>query len=396
MTIAMKTKLLIHLAKDRNGGEFRRIARLSKDSDQVLQTNTVELVFLPLRLLRNVKSLKANPLGSRVILLPVLLPFTRFKIVGRINHAISVLLAKSIAKRVKPDYLWGETLGGNSIAVSLQGNWKYIADFHGASPEESYYFRPNKNALERSNNIEGKVVNKADVLVVQSTAMKSHLIKKHQLRPDRILVYNCGVNTDLFDFHRSNISEIRKELGYADSDVVFLYAGGTNKWQMLYETLDIYKCVEEKASNVRCLMLIQGDTTPLEDYCNRNKISTVRFLKNVQYDNVYKYLSIANFGWLLREDIILNQVASPTKLGEYLSCGLRVVTTSVINNWTWLDEKDAIVVPLGDNDKAAGIIYNHLFLNSDISSREKMRTIAINNLSTNNDYSRLSEMKLLV
>ena len=43
----MRTKLLIHYAKDRNGGEFRRIARLSKDSDKVLGSDTVELVFLP-------------------------------------------------------------------------------------------------------------------------------------------------------------------------------------------------------------------------------------------------------------------------------------------------------------------------------------------------------------
>ena len=44
----MKKKLLVHFATDRNGGEFRRIARLSKDSDKCLECTTIELLFLPI------------------------------------------------------------------------------------------------------------------------------------------------------------------------------------------------------------------------------------------------------------------------------------------------------------------------------------------------------------
>lgn len=392
----MRTKLLIHYAKDRNGGEFRRIARLSKDSDKVLGSDTVELVFLPIRYLFSLKGFKKNELGSRLILLPVLFPFTRFLFVKKLNHALAGLFAKYFYNRIKPDVVWGETLAGNSIAVTIKGPHKYIADFHGASPEESYYYSPNKEHLQYSNTLEAEVVNKADYLVVQSYAMKHHLIEKYLLQSsDKIVVYHCGVDTILFDYNKTNRTELRQQLGYSNNDIVFVYAGGTNKWQMLDYTLEVFGQVSHCLPNAKCLMLIQGDISFYENYCSNNNIKNVRFLSNVPYDKVRDYLSICDYSWLLREDIILNRVASPTKLGEYLSCGLVVVTTDVVNSWDWLDNDKAVIVPLIDPVSAAHIIKEKIedYNNLEITKKE-MREIAISTLSTEKDFKSLSQIAI--
>jgi hypothetical protein len=44
--------------------------------------------------------------------------------------------------------------------------------------------------------------------------------------------------------------------------------------------------------------------------------------------NVAGMLAICDHGIMVREDTITNRVASPTKFGEYLSAGLRVITSA--------------------------------------------------------------------
>ena len=48
---------------------------------------------------------------------------------------------------------------------------------------------------------------------------------------------------------------------------------------------------------------------------------------------VYKYLNAADVAFLLRDDVVLNRVASPTKLAEYMFCGLPIISTNVSTYW---------------------------------------------------------------
>lgn len=389
----MKKKLLIHMAKDRNGGEFRRIARLSKDSDLILGTDTYELVFLPVRLIRCLPSLRNNQLGVKLYLLPCLLPFTRFRIVLKINNVIARMVAKCIYHKLKPDVVWGETLGGNTIAVTLPAQ-KYIADFHGASPEESNYFRPNSDGLRKSNLMEKEVLNKADAIVVQSLAMKEHLIKKHkEVNANKIVVYHCGVDADMFDYRKVDVHVKRAEFGFADSDIIFSYIGGTNKWQMLYPTLDVFHAVKQFLPKAKMQLILQGDSAPYSEYCKNKGIQDVIIVQNVPFDHVYERISISDFAWLLRENIILNQVASPTKLGEYLSCGQIIITTDVVDSWSWLNRQDVIVIDPLSPKASAVVILDYIHEHENYSAfKPKMRALGVNNLSSEKDRNRLKDL----
>lgn len=52
--------------------------------------------------------------------------------------------------------------------------------------------------------------------------------------------------------------------------------------------------------------------------CNMNNV----ILDSVFPEELYKYYSIAHYGFLLRDDHVLNEVAAPTKLTEYLYYGI--------------------------------------------------------------------------
>ena len=49
---------------------------------------------------------------------------------------------------------------------------------------------------------------------------------------------------------------------------------------------------------------------------------------------VSKYLGVGNYGLLIREKSITNLVASPVKFAEYLACGLNVIISEGIGDYS--------------------------------------------------------------
>ena len=55
---------------------------------------------------------------------------------------------------------------------------------------------------------------------------------------------------------------------------------------------------------------------------------------NVNPDEVFDYLCIADYGWLVREQSITNRVASPVKFAEYLISGLKILISENLGDYT--------------------------------------------------------------
>ena len=70
------------------------------------------------------------------------------------------------------------------------------------------------------------------------------------------------------------------------------------------------------------------------------------FLTNVSHEDVNGFLNASDIGILLRENDTLNKVASPGKLGEYLSSGLNILTTKHIGLYSkvMMNDKVGIIV----------------------------------------------------
>ena len=63
-------------------------------------------------------------------------------------------------------------------------------------------------------------------------------------------------------------------------------------------------------------------------------------IKSIPHNEVCGYLNAADAAFLLRDNIIMNSVAFPTKLAEYTAAGLPVITTDVAMEW--IEEKNII------------------------------------------------------
>lgn len=387
-------KLLIHFAKDRNSGEFRRIVRLDNDSNKILGSETIELVFLPLYMIRKTKEFYKSKIGTRIIVCPVRLPFVRFSFIARANRIIESICIRIVKAIYKPDIIWSETLSAGAPVIGITG-FK-VADFHGDVIDEASYQGASESTLALLAKWQQNILDVANVIVVQSEEMKRHIIDRYKADDKKVIIYHCGVNTDLFDYTQVDILQIKKNLGISESDIVFVYTGGDQPWQMLHKTLLIFREIQRMMPQCKFLILLQGDKEALLEYCKDNNITNVQILQNIAFKDVYKYLSLANFAWLLRENIQLNRVASPTKLGEYLACGQIVITTKVAHSWEWLPTEDIVLVNPEDYTNAAISVIQKLESVKDFTAEKiKMRELALNNLSSRKDTASLSTIGTL-
>ena len=92
-----------------------------------------------------------------------------------------------------------------------------------------------------------------------------------------------------------------------------------------------------------------------QDHCiakefieNLNLKDNDYLLLNVPHEEVNGFLNASDLGILLREDHTLNKVASPGKLGEYLSTGLTVLTTKHIGLYSKEMMKNNVGVLIDD------------------------------------------------
>ena len=113
---------------------------------------------------------------------------------------------------------------------------------------------------------------------------------------------------------------------------------------------------------------------------NKLKLKYTRHLKKTEFieanpSEVYEYLVTSNFGILLRDNNLINNVASPLKFAEYLSAGLPVVVSSGVGDTEEIIENYNVGSIVRNNDyKSAASRINELLSDRDIG--KKCMTVA--------------------
>lgn len=120
------------------------------------------------------------------------------------------------------------------------------------------------------------------------------------------------------------INKMRGEHGIQDDDVVFVYSGSFAGWQGEAQMIDFARNRVSVNGREKFLFLSKESASLnklIKEFPNR--ISRIF----VSPQDVRKMLVLADYALLFRDDRITNQVASPTKFAEYLSCGLPVLVS---------------------------------------------------------------------
>ena len=193
-------------------------------------------------------------------------------------------------------------------SVSKDAGVIKLYDFHGVVPEELLLMERDKEADYYSQK-ESELVQNANYIITANQAMWDHISMKYPKCTARFIIMPMN-NDDNNQEEKPSTEAIERE----DKKPVVIYSGGLQKWQLIPEMQDAI-CKERNecefhiyVSDPDEFMRHWGDREAPDDWEITTKTAE-------EMKEVYRH---AQYGFVLRDDIVVNNVACPTKIIDYI------------------------------------------------------------------------------
>ncbi|MCT7551042.1 glycosyltransferase [Aliarcobacter butzleri] len=203
----------------------------------------------------------------------------------------------------------------------------------GVIPEESLMRNNSKLRFRILSFLERLSLNISDRHIFVSDYMVNFYKEKYKIKSKNYVVIPCSS-----DLIYTGVEKIKNS---------FCYIGGLSKWQKIGEALKIYSDIQNKLDNSEFHLItrdIEQAKVIIDKYENIKSKIKIYSLDNRK--EIEETLSKMEFGFLLREDVPVNNVSSPIKLAEYLSCDVNVIISDSVYSYASYikDYKAGIVV----------------------------------------------------
>lgn len=196
----------------------------------------------------------------------------------------------------------------------LSANCIKILDFHGVVPEEFRLYDWNVLAFQFED-FERQAVLGANVILCVTDQMKEHLVKKYGVDRQRLITFPIFIGQALKSKRLKNDVIIIK--GETQKFPRLVYAGGNHKWQKIEQMVDFLVSIHTKID----FTILTPDPETVRDLLVRAGMSKEKAEESVFSAEAEQLATIYNkseYGIALRDDSIVNRVACPTKIIEYL------------------------------------------------------------------------------
>ncbi|KAF2334161.1 glycosyltransferase family protein [Flavobacterium ginsenosidimutans] len=197
-------------------------------------------------------------------------------------------------------------------------NKKIILDVHGAVPDEKRMEGDIKMA-DYYETFERKCFEKISTAIFVTEAMEKHYKTKYSDFNFEAINFGIIPENLVGNYEVDNgkeTEEIIKKIDLKESDILVIYSGGLHVWQNIDEMLDLITS-KINDQNIVYLLLV-NDKTNMIKKLNERSINKRIFVDSVLPDKLKYYYNLADYGFVLRDDNVVNRVANPTKLIEYL------------------------------------------------------------------------------
>lgn len=135
----------------------------------------------------------------------------------------------------------------------------------------------------------------------------------------------------------------------------FVYAGSMDGWQCFDETVATFVKIKKKLPHATFTVLTAAKevaSSVLQRYGVEAEI------KYVSHDKVDEELRKYKYGFIIREDNVVNRVATPTKLNSYMANGIIPVYSDVIGAFKGRISNLKYTVPLGKNGSGLSALFD--------------------------------------
>lgn len=233
----------------------------------------------------------------------------------------SIIESDKIIDIYRYKYIFVMSAKWSSIVRLLNPTAKIVTWYQGLGSEESLMLTGSRKKMYIWNFLEKISLETSWINIFVSSAMVDYYENKFTKVKNKFIMpcFNKKLNL-------ASINQIEK---YETPS--FVYAGSLDKWQCVEETLYLYKKFEESFPNAS-ITLLTKNRKEAEVYLKKFKINnfTIKFVPLEKLDHElgkYKY------GFLIRQNHIVNNVATPTKMNSYVANGLIPIYTDVISDF---------------------------------------------------------------
>lgn len=173
--------------------------------------------------------------------------------------------------------------------------------------------------------LEAKFLAEADHIVTLTYRAKLELEKRNTMVAPVTVIPTC-VDLDTFHLQTSQPSD-------SPRPIVFVYSGSIGTWYLLGEMLEFYRRARRRFPDSRFLLLTRGDVAVVRQEMARRGVPAEWVIyESAEYREVPKWLTTAHVGLAFYRSGYSRMATCPTKVGEYLACGLPVVVNQGVGD----------------------------------------------------------------
>lgn len=198
---------------------------------------------------------------------------------------------------------------------------KLYLDAHGVVPDEVSYYSGNKIFGSYLSFVEKKVFKISKGTICVTNEMISHFKEKYPESNTNYCLFNI-VPSNLDILPETELKAEKKK----DDYINIIYSGGIAKWQNIELMLDVINKAAN-TSKIKFTFLV-NNIDYVKKLVREKNYQTPIEITSVFPDQLKSYYAKADYAFILREDDIINRVANPTKLIEYLAYGIIPIVKS--------------------------------------------------------------------
>lgn len=235
----------------------------------------------------------------------------------------------------------------------------FFYDARAASAEENKYItikqqdftRHNFQIIANAYYLEYQTILAANKIFTVSNVLMNYYINTFAAEKTKFINYPCLSNEDKFFYDSDVRLKTRFELGIDEKTLVFIYSGGiSNEWHVSKQMFAFFNKMNKCEKNLLFLCLIKNIAEIENVIVQFPALKEKLRIFSVPNNEVYKYLNAADYGILFRENTIMNNVASPTKFAEYILCGLPVLISEGVGDYSTFTIENEVGVLLKESE----------------------------------------------
>jgi glycosyltransferase involved in cell wall biosynthesis len=262
----------------------------------------------------------------------------------RIDEHIETRL-KALIEKEKPDLIYERSCYGMGAGMRAAEKFgiRYVVEMNAPYPEEKAKMQGSSLLRFIGTRHEKKQVLHAYKTIVVSSAMKSYLIQKTGVHPDKIVIVANAVNPQHITPNKLLQEKIRQRFSIQPTHTVIGFVGSIFPYHGVDLMIEAFAALEKQNEALRMLIVGDGEIVPdlQKHVCDLNLQHKIHFTGNVPHSEVYDYLSLMDIAVMARS----NWYGSPVKIFEYGAMQKAIIAPDVIPvRDVMIHEKDGLLV----------------------------------------------------